>query len=132
MPREIATSCSERMMRRRLPSSCELATNAIKYGALSNGEGRVAVTFEVKIDGHLDQQPLLILRWEENGGPATAPPADRGFGLTLLERLTRRNEQAEPVFEWRAAGLYCCFSLRIMPVGPLAAQASVSGASPLR
>jgi two-component sensor histidine kinase len=95
----------------------ELATNAIKYGALSNGPGRVAVTFEVKIDGRPGEQPLLILRWEENGGPATALPADRGFGLTLLERLTRRNEQAEPVFEWRAAGLYCCFSLRIVPVG---------------
>ena len=80
-------------------------------------QGRVAVTFEVKIDGRPDEQPLLILRWEENGGPATALPADRGFGLTLLERLTRRNEQAEPVFEWRAAGLYCCFSLRIVPVG---------------
>ena len=67
----------------------------------------------MKIDGRPDEQPLLILRWEENGGPATALPADRGFGLTLLERLTRRNEQAEPVFEWRAAGLYCCFSLRM-------------------
>ena len=95
----------------------ELATNAIKYGALSNGAGRVALTFEVKIDGRPDEQPLLILRWEENGGPATALPADRGFGLTLLERLTRRNEQAEPVFEWRAAGLYCCFSLRVIPAG---------------
>jgi len=57
---------------------------------------------------------LLILRWEENGGPAIAAPSSTGFGLTLLERLTRRNEQTEPVFEWRAAGLYCCFSLRVI------------------
>lgn len=95
----------------------ELATNAIKYGALSNGAGRVAVTFEVKFDGRLDEQPLLIVRWEENGGPTTVAPSSRGFGLTLIERLTRRNEQTEPVFEWRAAGLYCCFSLRVISAG---------------
>ena len=92
----------------------ELATNAIKYGALSNGAGRVAVTFEVAIGERAAEQPLLTLRWEENGGPATAAPTSKGFGLTLLERLTRRNEQTEPVFEWRAAGLYCCFSLRVI------------------
>ena len=123
------------MMRRRLPSSCtSSATNAIKYGALSNGAGRVAAYLRGGVDGRPDEQPLLILRWEENGGPATALPADRGFGLghTLLERLARRNEQAEPVFEWRAAGLYCCFSLRVDPSRPLAARASASGASPLR
>ena len=92
----------------------ELATNAIKYGALSNGAGRVAVTFEVAIGERAAEQPLLTLRWEENGGPATAAPTSKGFGLTLLERLTRRNEQTEPVFEWRAAGLYCCVSLRVI------------------
>ena len=95
----------------------ELATNAIKYGALSNGAGRVAVTFEVTIGERADEQPLLTLRWEENGGPAIAAPSNRGFGLTLLERLTRRNEQAEPVFDWRAAGLSCCFSLRVISAG---------------
>jgi two-component sensor histidine kinase len=95
----------------------ELATNAIKYGALSNSAGRVALAFEVKIGERADEQPTLTLRWEEVGGPTIAVPVNRGFGLTLLERLTRRNEQMEPVFEWRAAGLYCCFSLRVISAG---------------
>jgi two-component sensor histidine kinase len=95
----------------------KLATNAIKYGALSNGAGRVALAFEVTIGERADERPMLTLRWEEIGGPATAAPVNRGFGLTVLERLTRRNEQAEPVFERRAAGFYCCFSLRLISAG---------------
>jgi two-component sensor histidine kinase len=46
----------------------ELATNAAKYGALSDG-GRLAVTWAV--DGADD----LSLDWRETGGPPAAPPA---------------------------------------------------------
>jgi len=96
----------------------ELATNAIKYGALSNGEGRVQLAFEVKWELRLDEHPLLILRWEEAGGPAVAAPSAKGFGLTLLERLTRRNEQVDQVLEWRHTGLFCCVSFQLVPVRP--------------
>jgi two-component sensor histidine kinase len=94
----------------------ELATNAIKYGGLSNGAGRVALGFEVTWERRLDEHPLLVLRWQEAGGPAVAPPSAKGFGLTLLERLSRRHEQAEQVLEWRLAGLLCCVSLRVVPL----------------
>jgi two-component sensor histidine kinase len=94
----------------------ELATNAIKYGALSNGYGRVALAIEVKWDRVREEQPLLVLRWEETGGPAVTAPTAKGFGLTLLERLTRRHDQVDQVLEWRASGLYCCVSLRVVPV----------------
>ena len=57
----------------------ELATNAVKYGALSVPEGRVDVGWRVA-DGHLDWF------WAEHGGPKVTPPAQRGFGTTLLER----------------------------------------------
>jgi two-component sensor histidine kinase len=59
----------------------ELATNAIKYGSLSNLEGRVHVTWGTKGDGNDGQ---LIFLWREQGGPPVVPPKRQGFGSTLL------------------------------------------------
>jgi two-component sensor histidine kinase len=59
----------------------ELATNAVKYGALSVDGGSVAIAWEVR-DDHLS------LRWAERGGPAVAPPTRQGFGSRLLESST--------------------------------------------
>jgi two-component sensor histidine kinase len=59
----------------------ELATNAIKYGALSNLEGRVSITWATQGDGR-DRQ--LIFHWREQGGPPVAAPERQGFGSTLL------------------------------------------------
>jgi two-component sensor histidine kinase len=56
----------------------ELATNAVKYGAWSNDEGKVSVTWKI------DDEPRgrrLHLEWRETGGPAVAAPDRRGFGL---------------------------------------------------
>ncbi len=55
----------------------ELATNAEKYGALSNDLGRVSVRFEVR-DGS------LVLTWEERGGPAVTQPDRQGFGSRII------------------------------------------------
>jgi PAS domain S-box-containing protein len=66
----------------------ELATNAVKYGALSTGAGRVDV------DWRLGQGPRgveLRLSWRECGGPPVTAPTRRGFG----ERLLRRGLPAE-------------------------------------
>ncbi|WP_010545832.1 response regulator [Sphingomonas elodea] len=57
----------------------ELATNAHKYGALSVPEGRVSLKWGVR-------GGMLELDWQENGGPAVAPPTRRGFGTALIER----------------------------------------------
>jgi two-component sensor histidine kinase len=61
----------------------ELATNAIKYGALSLPTGRVELRWrmEREADG-----PQLRLVWEEQGGPPVAPPKHRGFGTELIRR----------------------------------------------
>jgi PAS domain S-box-containing protein len=56
----------------------ELATNAHKYGALSNGTGIVRLAWTLT-DGQ------LALEWSEHGGPPVAPPERRGFGSTLIE-----------------------------------------------
>jgi len=57
----------------------ELATNAIKHGALSSQDGAVEVVWKVE-NKHLD------IIWKEAGGPAAAAPLHKGFGSTLLER----------------------------------------------
>lgn len=61
----------------------ELATNAAKYGALSNATGRVAVAWEVRGDG---DESRLRLAWSERGGPPVTPPSRKGFGTRLIER----------------------------------------------
>ncbi len=90
----------------------ELATNAIKYGALANGTGRVEVDCELVESAQGNQQVLRVV-WKESGGPKVTPPLIKGFGVTLLERLTRRQSVPEPLFEWRPEGLLCRFELRI-------------------
>lgn len=57
----------------------ELATNATKYGALSNDAGRVDLTTQV-------ENEELVLRWDESGGPRIAgQPQTSGFGTVLSE-----------------------------------------------
>jgi two-component sensor histidine kinase len=60
----------------------ELATNALKYGALSAASGRVEVRWT--LDGAMDD-PVLTLSWREHGGPTVAPPGRAGFGSRLLK-----------------------------------------------
>lgn len=57
----------------------ELATNAIKYGALSNAIGRVELSWFMAADGR-----NLYLLWKEIAGPAVTPPTREGIGCRLL------------------------------------------------
>lgn len=59
----------------------ELATNAVKYGALSNGSGRITVTWE-----QCAEPDLAKLVWRERDGPTVGPPTQKGFGSHLIER----------------------------------------------
>jgi two-component sensor histidine kinase len=61
----------------------ELATNALKHGALSAPGGVVRVAWAVP--ARADGATLLLLDWREEGGPPVAPPASRGFGTRLIE-----------------------------------------------
>lgn len=59
----------------------ELATNAVKYGALSNEAGAVEICWDInRASGE------FRFNWVEHGGPAVEPPARRGFGSRLIER----------------------------------------------
>ncbi len=61
----------------------ELATNAVKYGVLSNGSGQVRAAWE-RPKG--EEPNRLILCWQERDGPPVKPPEHKGFGSRLIER----------------------------------------------
>jgi two-component sensor histidine kinase len=82
----------------------ELATNALKYGALSNATGEVDVTWSV--DRRPDP-PCLALRWQERGGPPVATPTRRGFGARLIERSLARAVGGEARLAFLPAGVVC-------------------------
>ncbi|NNM73392.1 PAS domain-containing sensor histidine kinase [Enterovirga aerilata] len=81
----------------------ELATNAVKYGALSGPEGEIGVEWSVS-----NAQPArLRLSWVERGGPEVRPPARRGFGSRLIERSLAQELEGEVSMEFRPSGLVC-------------------------
>ncbi|MGO4572774.1 sensor histidine kinase [Microvirga sp. 2TAF3] len=82
----------------------ELATNAVKYGALSNDAGRIEVVWSV--DASTDP-PHLRLRWEEEGGPPAHPPNRKGFGFRLIERSLARDLEGEVAIEFMPRGVVC-------------------------
>ena len=87
----------------------ELATNAIKYGALSKSTGRVELRFSLRMPS--DEGLALVMQWTEHGGPSVEVPSARGFGIRLIERLTKRQTSGEAVLDWRPEGLRCCIEL---------------------
>jgi two-component sensor histidine kinase len=80
----------------------ELATNAAKYGALSNADGRVAIRWQ---DEPNDGTRSFRLVWQESGGPPVTQPQRRGFGSKVLGRLTAGALEGETMLEYRAEGL---------------------------
>lgn len=85
----------------------ELTTNAIKYGALSTGSGRVTVDVARLAPGRAQ------VLWRESGGPRVSPPAQRGFGSTLLRSILRA-EEGEVRIDFAETGVTCAIEL---PVG---------------
>lgn len=80
----------------------ELATNAVKYGALSVEAGRVIVNWDI-VDGTAPER--LRLRWEEIGGPAVTPPTRTGFGSRMIERALASEIGGTAEIEYRPRGI---------------------------
>ena len=87
----------------------ELATNAVKYGALSNDSGKVLIKCIAD-----DHHPLF--EWSEAGGPPVTEPAKKGFGSRLLKRALVDHET---YLEYRPGGLF--FSLELPVIGEYSA-----------
>lgn len=77
----------------------ELATNAVKYGALSVPEGRLHVSWAV------DPNRALILEWRELGGPPVTTPKHKGFGSTLISTVTARQLNGTVTVTYDPAGI---------------------------
>jgi PAS domain S-box-containing protein len=81
----------------------ELATNAIKYGALSEPAGRVSISWG--FDGHAGTPPPLLLNWTEQGGPQVLPPSRKGFGHVVIGEMVERSLNGRVVVEFAVRGL---------------------------
>ncbi|WP_407156278.1 sensor histidine kinase [Bradyrhizobium sp. STM 3557] len=86
----------------------ELATNASKYGALSTPSGRVAISWQLREDGH-----RLALTWLERGGPKIEGSGSRGFGITLIERVVRFDLDGEAKINFEPDGIRCVLSFAL-------------------
>ncbi|TIX50459.1 sensor histidine kinase [Alteraurantiacibacter aquimixticola] len=62
----------------------ELATNSLKYGALSVDAGKVEISWAV------DAATGFSMSWQESGGPEVSPPQRKGFGSTLISEIPKR------------------------------------------
>ncbi len=92
----------------------ELATNAVKYGALSADGGRVELTWTFD-----EAERRLVLDWRESGGPPVVPPQRTGFGTRLIHRALAGELRGSAVVTYDAGGLHCAMQAMLPPL-PLA------------
>ena len=85
----------------------ELATNAVKYGALRGEGGRVRVAWSLAPD---DQPRELRIAWSEHDGPPVTPPARRGFGSRMIERHLADELGGEVRLDYLPTGVVCAMT----------------------
>ena len=93
----------------------ELATNALKYGALSVTSGRVSITWTC--ENHMGE-PKFVFVWREFGGPPVSEPARVGFGSRLISRVLEDDFGGSVEVSYGSTGLICCLTA---PLGNLGA-----------
>ena len=83
----------------------ELATNAVKHGALSGeSPGNISIDWQTELTPDGDR---LRLRWQESGGPTLSPPTYKGFGSRLIEQGLAKDLGGEVRLEYAPAGVVC-------------------------
>jgi two-component sensor histidine kinase len=80
----------------------ELATNAVKYGALTNEVGRILLDWDVLAGCH---SRTLRLTWQEFDGPPVNPPTRRGFGSRMIERALADELEGRAEIDYRPDGI---------------------------
>ncbi|HEX4177641.1 MAG TPA: HWE histidine kinase domain-containing protein, partial [Rhizomicrobium sp.] len=83
----------------------ELTTNAVKYGALSRRDGRLAVGWSLTSTGR------LRLSWAETGMKLSGPPVRRGFGTRAISKIIQSQLSGSLETHWLTGGLFLCFEL---------------------
>ena len=85
----------------------ELATNAVKYGALSTPGGKVVVAWD------LGEGERAVLTWTETGGPPVATPERKGFGTRLLDRGLSADLGGQPKLSFEVEGVRAVLPVRL-------------------
>ncbi len=83
----------------------ELATNAIKYGSLSDPSGKVQITWEAKDDR--SGKSKVYMSWIESGGPKVERPTSSGFGMRLLTEALAYELDGVAHLDFKDTGLVC-------------------------
>lgn len=83
----------------------ELATNAAKYGALSNEDGTIEIDW--KLDESDVSEQRLLLDWIELGGPEVSKPSRAGFGSKVVDQILEASINGEVTLDWLSSGLVC-------------------------
>jgi two-component sensor histidine kinase len=99
----------------------ELATNAVKYGALSRLEGHVTVLWSLSADDE------ITLRWVEQGGPLVKTPERCGFGSRLVQRSLAHELDGKVVFTFAPEGVRCTIQFRLEPLSATTEPAMLHG-----
>ena len=82
----------------------ELATNAMKYGALTVASGQVSITWTFEDRAGT---PRFVFIWQEFGGPPASEPAAVGFGSRLISRVLGDDFEGAVEVTYGATGLVC-------------------------
>jgi PAS domain S-box-containing protein len=91
----------------------ELATNAAKYGALSNDTGTIAASWELT---QPPKAPALAIEWREVGGPPVKPRRRRGFGSRLIDGLSAETS-GDVALKFERDGVVCTIEVPLPPNG---------------
>jgi two-component sensor histidine kinase len=82
----------------------ELATNAMKYGALTSPTGRVEISWSVAM---AENSPAFQFEWRESGGPEVVAPARSGFGSRLIKTMLSSDFGGAVDILYEPGGLVC-------------------------
>jgi len=92
----------------------ELATNALKYGALKSPDGRISVTWSVMPAG---RDSRISVAWKETGGPAIVHPSEnRGFGSRVIRFAAAQEREGKTEIAFEPDGLRCTFEFLADPI----------------
>jgi NO-binding membrane sensor protein with MHYT domain/two-component sensor histidine kinase len=107
----------------------ELVTNAVKYGALSTGNGRVSVRWRCRPNG--GSQNVLAIEWQEGRGPPVKAPSRRGYGTSVICDLIPYELGGTVDVDYATGGVRCQIELPLEQAPAQSPQTAFTGARSL-